>query len=60
MGMKDQFQDKAKALKEQAEKARGGARDEASERGRQAEDRTRKGQDELRDTADDARDRFQS
>ncbi|KPC59122.1 hypothetical protein [Streptomyces chattanoogensis] len=36
MGIKDQFQDKANELKEQAQKAMGAAPDEASDRGQQA------------------------
>ncbi|MEU9115755.1 hypothetical protein AB0D04_29235 [Streptomyces sp. NPDC048483] len=52
MGLKDQFQDKAERLKEQAQKARGAAKDEVSEQGRQA-------REQAQDAADDARGRFQ-
>ncbi|MCX4692852.1 hypothetical protein [Streptomyces sp. NBC_01408] len=52
MGLKDQFQDKAKQLAEQAEAKAQGARDEAPERSSQAERDTGARADKARDAFD--------
>ncbi|WP_030985430.1 hypothetical protein [Streptomyces sp. NRRL S-1813] len=44
MGIKDQFQDKANELKNQAHKAAGDAREQGQERGGQRQDQERGGQ----------------
>ncbi|MGW6704981.1 hypothetical protein ACWGDE_08825 [Streptomyces sp. NPDC054956] len=50
MGIKDQFQDKAKNLAEKAKAAAAGKQDEASERASQAVDQAR---DKAKDTFDE-------
>ncbi|MFI6766701.1 hypothetical protein [Streptomyces sp. NPDC050355] len=76
MGIKDQFQDKANELRDQANQAASGARANASERGRREEqergrrqggqerdpqrDRGQQGRRTAQDALDDAEGRYQS
>ncbi|WP_030897742.1 hypothetical protein [Streptomyces sp. NRRL F-5126] len=63
MGMKDQFQDKAERMKDEAGKRMGGKdADKSSDRAQkgqgQAEDRMKHGRDQAEGRMDDARDEY--
>ncbi|TDU77761.1 MULTISPECIES: hypothetical protein [unclassified Streptomyces] len=53
MGIKDQFQDKAKELQDKARTAGRGAKDEASERGAHTPEPAKKKKEKVHDELDD-------